>query len=103
MENRIAGSSAAGSLVGTQEAVQKVTNIDSFIAESKTQLADMRGINGQILDILIRLRGEETVAGSQKEEASPSNIKEQLDSIISENRYIINSIREKLNELEEFI
>ncbi len=98
MENRTAGSAKTAT-----EVAPKVTNIDGFIAESKTQLADMRGINGQIMDILIRLRGEDTVAGSQKEEASPSNIKEQLDSITNENRYIINSIKEKLSELEEFI
>ncbi len=99
MENRIAGSSAAGS----STVAPKVKNIDGFIAESKTQIADMRAINGRIQDILIRLRGDEPVAVNQKEEASPSSIKEQLDSITNENRYIINSIREKLSELEEFI
>ncbi len=98
MENRIAGSAKAAT-----EVAPKVTNIDSFIAESKTQLADMRGINGQILDILIRLRGEEPVVAGKQDEPNPSNIKEQLDFIANVNRTIINSIKSKLNELEEFI
>ncbi len=99
MENQLAGSSAAGS----STVAQKVKNIDGFIAESKTQIADMRGVNGQILDILIRLRGEESVAAEKQEEPNPSNIKEQLDYITNVNRTIINSIKSKLSELEEFI